>query len=311
MPLLKGKSKKAFEHNIETEMHAGKPQKQSLAIAYAMKRKAQHKAEGGKLTAEAREHIAAKNFAGPDRSYPIEDRAHARNALARVAQHGSAELQAKVRSKVHSKYPDIGEEHKYMGGYAEGGEAKPSQPRPHLPGSPEDRKKIQDSFNGALGLAEGGMLTHSGYQDYCTEDCETPCTVHQQAEPMEHELPPDPPHSEGMHMDLNQRGNQSEGAGDMDRIHPLIKKIMMGRAKGYSEGGKVANEDHGPMDSRLAGFDQNEFDDLALRDDLSQSYTGKNSGDELGNSQEDKDRRDIVSRIMKSRSKKDRMPNPA
>ena len=33
MPLSKGKSKKAIKHNIETEMHAGKPQKQAVAIA--------------------------------------------------------------------------------------------------------------------------------------------------------------------------------------------------------------------------------------------------------------------------------------
>lgn len=47
MPLIKGKSKKAFEHNVEAEMHAGKPQDQSLAIAYSVKRKAKKKASGG------------------------------------------------------------------------------------------------------------------------------------------------------------------------------------------------------------------------------------------------------------------------
>lgn len=33
MPLKKGKSKKVISENIRTEMHAGKPQKQSIAIA--------------------------------------------------------------------------------------------------------------------------------------------------------------------------------------------------------------------------------------------------------------------------------------
>ncbi len=49
MPLMPGKSKKAFDHNIEAEMHAGKPQDQALAIAYATKRKNKRKkmAEGG------------------------------------------------------------------------------------------------------------------------------------------------------------------------------------------------------------------------------------------------------------------------
>lgn len=33
MPLKKGKSKKVISANIKTEMHAGKPQKQAIAIA--------------------------------------------------------------------------------------------------------------------------------------------------------------------------------------------------------------------------------------------------------------------------------------
>jgi len=50
MPLMHGKSKKAFEHNVEAEMHAGKPQKQSLAIAYSIKRNARKKmSKGGKV----------------------------------------------------------------------------------------------------------------------------------------------------------------------------------------------------------------------------------------------------------------------
>jgi hypothetical protein len=38
MPLYKGekaRTKEGFSHNIEAEMHAGKPQKQSVAIAYS------------------------------------------------------------------------------------------------------------------------------------------------------------------------------------------------------------------------------------------------------------------------------------
>jgi len=61
-----------------------------------------------KLTTKARKAIPTGEFAGPDRSYPIEDKAHARNALSRVSQFGSPELKAKVRAKVHAKYPNIG-----------------------------------------------------------------------------------------------------------------------------------------------------------------------------------------------------------
>jgi hypothetical protein len=49
--LKHGKSKKAFEHNVKTEIESGKPQDQALAIAYSMKRRnqMQHKAEGGMI----------------------------------------------------------------------------------------------------------------------------------------------------------------------------------------------------------------------------------------------------------------------
>ena len=40
MPLVKSKSKKAFKMNVEAEIKAGKPPKQAVAIAYAVKRKA-------------------------------------------------------------------------------------------------------------------------------------------------------------------------------------------------------------------------------------------------------------------------------
>lgn len=54
MPLMPGRSKKAFKKNVETEMEAGKPQKQSLAIAYSVKRKAKKMAQGGSIKDEKR-----------------------------------------------------------------------------------------------------------------------------------------------------------------------------------------------------------------------------------------------------------------
>lgn len=35
MPLSKKKGRKAFEQNVKTEIAAGKPQKQAVAIAYS------------------------------------------------------------------------------------------------------------------------------------------------------------------------------------------------------------------------------------------------------------------------------------
>jgi hypothetical protein len=63
-----------------------------------------------KLTAAGRKQISAGNFALPGRRYPIEDASHARNALARVSQHGSSAEKTKVRSAVHRKYPGIGKQ---------------------------------------------------------------------------------------------------------------------------------------------------------------------------------------------------------
>jgi hypothetical protein len=66
-----------------------------------------------KLTSKARGKLKSSSFAVPSKkpgsgSYPIPDASHARNALARVSQHGSPSEKAKVRAAVHRKYPSIG-----------------------------------------------------------------------------------------------------------------------------------------------------------------------------------------------------------
>ena len=43
MPLKTGKSQKVVSSNIKTEMKAGKPQDQAVAIAYSMKRESEDK----------------------------------------------------------------------------------------------------------------------------------------------------------------------------------------------------------------------------------------------------------------------------
>ena len=65
-----------------------------------------------KLNTAERKALPTKDFAGPDRSYPINDPNHARNALSRVSQNGSPAEKAEVRAKVHAKYPDIGKDDK-------------------------------------------------------------------------------------------------------------------------------------------------------------------------------------------------------
>ena len=71
-----------------------------------------------RLSTKQRKALPSSDFAMPGKgkgaggkgagSYPIPDASHARNALARVAQHGSSEEKARVRAKVHAKFPGIG-----------------------------------------------------------------------------------------------------------------------------------------------------------------------------------------------------------
>jgi hypothetical protein len=46
--LTKSKMEKAFSKNVKTEVKAGKPQDQAVAIAYQIKRDAQAKRKGSK-----------------------------------------------------------------------------------------------------------------------------------------------------------------------------------------------------------------------------------------------------------------------
>lgn len=66
-----------------------------------------------KLTTQKRNDLSGGEFALPGRRYPINDPNHARNALARAAQHASSAEQATIRRKVHAKYPSIGQDHHF------------------------------------------------------------------------------------------------------------------------------------------------------------------------------------------------------
>jgi len=61
-----------------------------------------------KLTTAARKKLPTSTFALPGRRYPLPDRSHAANALARVSQHGTPAEKAKVRAAVHRRYPTMG-----------------------------------------------------------------------------------------------------------------------------------------------------------------------------------------------------------
>jgi hypothetical protein len=61
-----------------------------------------------RLSTRKRKRLKSSSFALPkSRAYPINDKAHARNALARVSQHGTAKQKAQVRRAVALKYKSI------------------------------------------------------------------------------------------------------------------------------------------------------------------------------------------------------------
>lgn len=60
-----------------------------------------------KLTSSKRKKLPAGEFALSGRRYPIEDASHARNALARISQHGTPAEKKKVREAVRKKFPSI------------------------------------------------------------------------------------------------------------------------------------------------------------------------------------------------------------
>lgn len=86
-----------------------------------------------------------------------------------------------------------------------------------------------------------------------------------------------------------------EPEGEDDLVGRIIKRM--------SKGGMVANDDEPIADSMPA-----DYDDLAMDDHLEQHT---HSSNEHGDEQESDDRKDIVSRVMASRRKKDRNPRPA
>jgi hypothetical protein len=109
-----GKSLSAISGLGAGRRHGGKVDASSVGKSEIAQHRKEHAAmaeegrkDGGRLTAAERHALPKKDFALSGERYPINDASHARNALARVSQHGTPEEKAKVRSKVASKYPGI------------------------------------------------------------------------------------------------------------------------------------------------------------------------------------------------------------
>jgi NUDIX domain len=103
------------------------------------------------LTSRGRNQVAEGNFALPGRRYPIHDISHARNALSRVAQHGTRGEQEAVRSAVEARYPSLKKEGEFMPLYKEA--SVPFSTRTFTPGYTLGGAVL----GGAAGLATSGQ----------------------------------------------------------------------------------------------------------------------------------------------------------
>lgn len=196
-----------------------------------------------------------------------------------------------------------------------------------------DTKAWMKNFKQGLGMAKGGMIkdNHQSASDPHKKDGMDIEADEMKSGFVSHEGDVMRPNMMAMEEDdrkLGMHGEDEQGPesmmmaeggelhgideGHQDEMHEMdmVDRIMKKRQMHYSKGGMIANGGEDDL-SRMADGQRNNFDDLALRDDLESSYTGANSGDELGDAREDHDRADIIARIMNSRRKKDRMPRPA
>lgn len=104
------RKRKVYEsiHLMEASA-VGVPAYPTATLSYEFKDKEEEEMiEKKKLTYEQREELPSSAFVYPkEKRYPIHDRAHAQNALARVSAHGTPEEKAKVIAAVCRRYSDL------------------------------------------------------------------------------------------------------------------------------------------------------------------------------------------------------------
>lgn len=300
MPLMHKESQKAFKHNVKEEMeaHPGKSHRaQNLAIAYAVQKKArkEHEAMGGDASMEHKDmHMCSGG--GCEHPSHYAEGGHVkgvhRDAIEGMP-NGESEAGEVIRNYMHKPGAKEAVKHEHEKRLAE----LKSMPKPKLMAEGGEMSKRDR----AIHAFKGGYIGSYQHEEDEVDGGD--------ANPMAEENVEHPESHDSMvsHEEMNQEGDEDEGAGGGDPMDPVVMKIVMGRAKGYSKGGMVANEDSGESASEpdeMAKWEDNEFDELGKSGGMDGHYSGS---EEIGDEQEDHDRDDIVKRVMKSRSKRDRM----
>ena len=135
MPLIHSKKPSAFSKNVSAEMHAGKPQKQAVAIAYSVQRQAEHKkhahggmienckmcnmAEGGNVESGTQRRDNERGVNKASAHNPEGGRSETGMAV-RSGDHGKMEI-AKNRQRANLQHPTL-DKSRPLQGLAEGGE---------------------------------------------------------------------------------------------------------------------------------------------------------------------------------------------
>lgn len=102
--MLRGSTPAIIAENIRLLKSRG--HSDESATKHAHEHSKFHAASGG-LTSAQRDALPDEAFALPGRRYPIHNESHARNALSRVAQHGTPEEKTSVRRAVKARFPHI------------------------------------------------------------------------------------------------------------------------------------------------------------------------------------------------------------
>ncbi len=102
--MLRGSTPNIVAENIRLLKSRGHSEEHAIKKAHAH---ASFHAATGALTAMQRDNLPDTAFALPNRRYPIHNVKHARNALARVAQHGTPSERKAVKAAVASRFPEI------------------------------------------------------------------------------------------------------------------------------------------------------------------------------------------------------------
>lgn len=233
MPLIQGKSKNAFKSNIEAEMKSGKPQKQALAIAYAVKRRNAHKAHGGEMNEKLNPHanyakggdVSSEDIGEPIDNFKNKKRLNLdmddSSAMADEAPYENVKDYSNVQLKEPQELTKKSQ-NPYMKGmtglnyYAKGGEVDHAKLAAHHMAMAMMQKK----------MSLGGEVMHDENDIYSEEPA-----FHDGGDNESMPIDHDTPHDDFL-SDEDEHDYESEESGDIgEKKKKLLNKVMSGMYK--------------------------------------------------------------------------------